>query len=208
MRQHPAQHRQYQPVAFRQPRARRPPAQNRQLMAQNKELEFLRAVATREQQDEREQAADDNVDERHEHRQPPTTGAPTLPPGLPPAPHHASRPSFCTPRGVGDERLRVSLRAFFVSLGNTGWDPDGGMASSICARARCARGRRARPMWSPCGVASARSHCSAYSRGGFVDLVSSGAGLLTLISALAKGDNEASTERAPAHQRRQPAPAA
>ncbi len=39
-------------------------------MTQNEEFEFLRAVATREQQDEREQPAGDEVDERREHGQP------------------------------------------------------------------------------------------------------------------------------------------
>src|SRR2546423_345768 len=72
-------------------RAPRLPPPDRQLVAQNEELEFLRAVATREQQDEREQPAGNDVDERHEHRQPPKTGAPTLsrlPANRPPVPHH------------------------------------------------------------------------------------------------------------------------
>src|SRR5213596_1808573 len=51
-------------------------------MAQSERLEFLRAVAAREQQDEREQPTGNEVDERHQHREPPRTGAPTLP-GLP-----------------------------------------------------------------------------------------------------------------------------
>jgi hypothetical protein len=43
-------------------------------MAQNEELEFLRAVATRKQQDECEQPAGNEVDERAKHRQPPQDG--------------------------------------------------------------------------------------------------------------------------------------
>ena len=38
-----------------------------------------RVVTTREQQHQREQPANDDVDERHEHRPPPKTGPPTLP---------------------------------------------------------------------------------------------------------------------------------
>jgi hypothetical protein len=48
-------------------------------MTQNEEFEFLRAIAAREQQDEREQPTGTEVDERHKHRQPPRKGAPTLP---------------------------------------------------------------------------------------------------------------------------------
>jgi hypothetical protein len=53
-------------------------------MAHNEQLEFLRAVAAREQQDKREQPAGNEADERNEHKKAPKTGAPTLPP---PPPH-------------------------------------------------------------------------------------------------------------------------
>src|SRR6266542_3627160 len=101
-RHHSAQRRQYQPVALRQLRAPRLPPQDRQLVAQNEQLELLRAVAAREQQDEREQPTGDDVDERHEHRQPPRTGPPTLPrpsqptSGTAPAPHDR----VCAPHAV------------------------------------------------------------------------------------------------------------
>jgi hypothetical protein len=47
------------------------PPQDRQLVAQNEELQFLRAATAREQQDKREQPASNEVDERHTHSQPP-----------------------------------------------------------------------------------------------------------------------------------------
>jgi SAM-dependent methyltransferase len=53
-------------------------------MAQQEDLEFLRTVAAREQQDQCEKTTRDDVNERDEHRRPPWTGAPTLP-GLRPA---------------------------------------------------------------------------------------------------------------------------
>jgi hypothetical protein len=77
-------------------------------MPQNEQFEFLLAVAAREQQDEREQPAGDEVDERHEHGQPSRTGAPTLS-RLPAiralTPHGASRQSLCTPRGLDGEEV-------------------------------------------------------------------------------------------------------
>jgi hypothetical protein len=46
------------------------PPQDRQLVAQHEDLNLFRAVAAREQQDEREHSADDDVDESDEHRRP------------------------------------------------------------------------------------------------------------------------------------------
>ena len=69
-------------------------------MAQNEQLEFLRAVAACEQHNEREQPTDNQIDERHEHRQPPGKGAPTLP-GLPATDHshpRRLRTGLCTPQ--------------------------------------------------------------------------------------------------------------
>src|SRR5439155_3218228 len=77
--QHSAERRQYEPVALRRLRPPRLPPRDRQLVPQNEQLEFLRAIAAREQQDECEQPAGNEVDERHKHRQPPRTRAPTLP---------------------------------------------------------------------------------------------------------------------------------
>ena len=54
-RQHPAERRQHQPVGGRELWPPRLSPQDRQLMPQNEDLELLRAVAAREQQDEREQ---------------------------------------------------------------------------------------------------------------------------------------------------------
>ncbi len=78
-RQHPAEHRQHQPIGVRELRPPRLPPQDRQLLAQHEDLELHRVVTTREQQHQREQPANDDVDERHEHRPPPKTGPPTLP---------------------------------------------------------------------------------------------------------------------------------
>src|SRR5215212_12026313 len=79
---------------------RSPPAAGAELaaagstaVAQNEEL-VLRAVAAREQQDEREQPAGNDVDERHEHRQPPRTGGAD-------ATRPLANPSLCTPRVDG-----------------------------------------------------------------------------------------------------------
>jgi hypothetical protein len=83
-------------------------------VAQNKELEFLRAVAAREQQDKREQAAGDDIDERHEHRQPPRTGRPTLP--GPPANPSPAAPrltiEFVHPTGLPVDDVRTATRGF------------------------------------------------------------------------------------------------
>jgi hypothetical protein len=62
------------------------------------DLEFLRAIAAPEQQDEGEQPTGDEVHERHKHRQPPKTerDATRLPANRSPAPHDR----LCAPTGA------------------------------------------------------------------------------------------------------------
>jgi hypothetical protein len=76
-------------------------------VAQNEEFEFLRTVAARAS----------NVNERHEHRQPPRMGAPRLPPSrqtLSPRPRRTSRSSLCTPRAF--ERNVGSITAGLTTV--------------------------------------------------------------------------------------------
>jgi predicted amidohydrolase len=105
-----AKRRQQQPIAACQLRASLLPPQNRQLVAQNEQLEFLRAFAACEQHDEREQPTDKQIDEQH--RQPPRKGAPDatrLPAtdlSQPTAPHDG----VCAPHGdLALTAVRASL---------------------------------------------------------------------------------------------------
>jgi hypothetical protein len=112
-RHYAAEGRQQQSVALRQLWPPRLPAQDRQLVPQHEDLEFHRAVAAREQQHEREQPAGDDVDEQHEHGQPPrrdrrryrAPSEPTpRPRAVPPdrvcAPHGLRCPARAPPRGA------------------------------------------------------------------------------------------------------------
>jgi hypothetical protein len=60
-RQHPAQRREKQPVVELEPRLFRLPAKNRQLVPKHKNLQLFRPLATPEQHDQLQQAADDDV---------------------------------------------------------------------------------------------------------------------------------------------------
>src|SRR5215211_7602372 len=58
------------------------PAQDRQFVSQHKDLQLLRPIATRQQHQQREQPAGDEVPERHKQRRPPKDGeTPTPRPG-------------------------------------------------------------------------------------------------------------------------------
>jgi hypothetical protein len=77
-------------------------------VAQNEQLELLRAVAACEQQDQREQPAGNQVGERHKHGQPPgrERRRHPLPATDPWQPHRASRQSLCTVRARWPGRWR------------------------------------------------------------------------------------------------------
>jgi hypothetical protein len=55
------------------------PAQDRQLVTKDQDLQLLRAFAAREQHDQLEPPADDDIDDRHDYERPPEDGLPTLP---------------------------------------------------------------------------------------------------------------------------------
>jgi hypothetical protein len=61
MRQHPAERRQHEPVARREPRPPYLPTQDRQFMTQRKDLQLLRPIATREQHQQPEQPAAEHI---------------------------------------------------------------------------------------------------------------------------------------------------
>jgi hypothetical protein len=78
-RQHPAERSQQQPVIRRELRPPHLPPQDRQLVPQHQDLELLRALATREQHDQLEQTAGEDVHQRHDQESLRWTGASTLP---------------------------------------------------------------------------------------------------------------------------------
>jgi hypothetical protein len=84
--QHPTERSQEKPVGWRELRPPHLPPQNRQLVPQHQDLELLRALAAREQQDQLEQTAGKDVHQRQGHEQPPGDGTPTLPRPQPCAP--------------------------------------------------------------------------------------------------------------------------
>ena len=92
-------------------------------MAQQEDLKLLRAVATREQYDEREQTTDDDINERNEHRRPPRTGTPTLT-GFQPA-GSGRHDRVCAPHALMAAGLvdRVQVTLFPVITGQNGSDP-------------------------------------------------------------------------------------
>lgn len=63
-----------------EPRPAHLPAQDRQLLTKDRDLQLLRALAAREEHDESEQPAGDDVDNRHDQERPPQDGLATLPP--------------------------------------------------------------------------------------------------------------------------------
>ncbi len=108
-RQHPTERREQQPVAGLKPRPFRLPAQDQQLMTQHEDLQFLRALAAPEQNDQLEQPADDDVHERQAQGRPPQDGLPTLPRHQQSPSHNdrrGRRPSFCSPRVPSQQRVR------------------------------------------------------------------------------------------------------
>jgi hypothetical protein len=82
-------------------------------VAQNEQLELLRAVAACEQQDQREQPAGNQVGERHKHGQPPgrERRRHPLPATDPWQPHRASRQSLCTVRARRAMARPVEVRS-------------------------------------------------------------------------------------------------
>src|SRR5438874_1080651 len=80
-------------------------------MTQHQDLQLLRALAAREQYDQPEQPAGDDVDNRHDQERPPKDGPPTLPRHHQAAPPQPRRPltDFRTPRNKGTPRRRVTL---------------------------------------------------------------------------------------------------
>src|SRR5438067_1897823 len=75
-RQHPAEGGEQQPVVRLKPRPVDLAAKDRDLVAEDKDLELLRSVAAAEEHDQFEQAADNDVEGGHKQRRPPTDGAP------------------------------------------------------------------------------------------------------------------------------------
>jgi hypothetical protein len=84
-RQRAAQRRQERPISPRQPWPSRLPPQNSQLVAQHKNLQFLRAARPPQQPYQREQVPHDEIHKRPEQSSPPstTTRAPNLPSSTP-----------------------------------------------------------------------------------------------------------------------------
>jgi len=100
-RQHAAEGRQQETVRRRELRPPRLASQDRQLVAQDENLQLLGAVAAHEQNDQFEQPAGEDINERHDQREPPKDGMPTLSrpsPIMPSGMEASHRPSFCTPR--------------------------------------------------------------------------------------------------------------
>jgi hypothetical protein len=77
-RQYPAERRQQETVRRRELRPPRLASQDRQLVAQRKNLQLLRAVAAYEQNDQLEQPAGEHKHKRHDQRESPKDGIPTL----------------------------------------------------------------------------------------------------------------------------------
>src|SRR5712691_9019861 len=76
--QRATQRRQQRSIGLRQLRPRVPPAQDRQLVAENQDFQFLRATRPRQQPHQREQVPDDEIRKRPEQNGPPSTTARAL----------------------------------------------------------------------------------------------------------------------------------
>jgi hypothetical protein len=89
-----------QPVALLEPRPVHLPPQDRQLVTQPEDLQLLRTFAAREQHDQREQPAREDVQKRRDQEQPSTGGDPDATPTAPGQHlrYPKRRPSLCTPR--------------------------------------------------------------------------------------------------------------
>jgi WD40-like Beta Propeller Repeat len=73
-RQHSAQRRKKQPVVWLEARLTDLPSKNRQLVPEDENLQLLRPLTPTKKHDKLEQAVEDEVDDRHKQRRPPTDG--------------------------------------------------------------------------------------------------------------------------------------
>ena len=100
--QNSAERRQKQPVARRERRPRSLPAQNREFVPQHDDLQVLRGIPTREQHEQLQQAANDEIHERHQ-RDLQGQGSPTLPSSCRPFRDHSGGPDrVCAPHAPRD----------------------------------------------------------------------------------------------------------
>jgi hypothetical protein len=73
-RQHLTQRRKEEPILWLEPRMANLPTKNRQLVAEDKNLQLLRALTAAEKHDQLKQAAEEEVDGGHKQRRPPADG--------------------------------------------------------------------------------------------------------------------------------------
>jgi hypothetical protein len=126
-RQHSAQRREKNPIAWFKTRLFDLPAKDRQFMAEYEDLQLLRPLTTAEEHDQLQQAAADDVEGGRNQRRPQQTGTPTRPPRHEPlgfTPDRVYAPHARRPLSGTQNRPRVASRRFAGDRINASHAPD------------------------------------------------------------------------------------